>query len=181
VISKEFHMRLVRNYLRALCYLLSVLLVIEVMPTHLLSQDANKIKNVRFEILGTQVVIRYDLAVPNNAYRVRVVLRKESEKGFVYVPRLLSGDVGEGEFTGPNRQVTWDFLAEFPGGLDGDDFYFVVEAEKAPWKLSPWYYIVGGVAAVGAGAAYLLTQNKTDSGSLPAGFQLPVGRPGVGQ
>jgi hypothetical protein len=100
----------------------------------------------------------------------------------VYVPRLLSGDVGEGEFTGTNRQVTWDFLAEFPGGLDGDDFYFLVEAEKAPWKLSPWYYIAGGVVAVGAASVYLLTQkNTTTVNSLPEGFPSPVGRPGVGQ
>ena len=169
-----------RYHLKALCYVLSAVLAIEVTPTHLYSQDTNKVKNVRYEILGTQLVIRYDLLAPGTTYRVRVVIRKESEKGFVYVPRLLSGDVGEGEFAGTNRQVTWDFLAEFPGGLEGDDFYFVVEAEKAPWKLSPWYYIVGGVAAVGAGAAYLLTQkNATSGSSLPAGFQLPVGRPGV--
>ena len=169
-------------HMRALCYVLSALLVIEVTPTHLYPQDANKVKNVRFEILGTQLVIRYDLTAPEDTYRVRVVLRKESESGFVYVPRLLSGDVGEGEFAGTNRQVTWDFLAEFPGGLEGDDFYFVVEAEKAPWRLSPVYYIVGGVVAVGAAAVYLLTQTKTDTGtSLPAGFPSPVGRPGVGQ
>ena len=175
-------MQRLRNHLRALCYVLSAVLVIEVTPTHLYPQEANKVKNVRFEILGTQLVIRYDLAAPNDTYKVRVVLRKESESGFVYVPRLLSGDVGEGEFAGTNRQVTWDFLAEFPGGLDGDDFYFVVEAEKAPWKLSPWYYIAGGVVAVGAASVYLLTQKSTTTvNSLPEGFPSPVGRPGVGQ
>jgi hypothetical protein len=81
--------------------------------------------------------------------------------------------------------VFWDLSEEYPEGLAGDDFYFLVEAEVegTGGGISPIVWI-GGAAAVGGVAALLLLSKKngSDGGSgttpvTPQGFPAEPGRP----
>ena len=168
---------------RYLCYLLSALLVIELIPSQTLrAAEGIKVTNVSFRIVGTRIVINYDLVGPEKeTYRTRVTMRRDRDTTFFFVPRQVTGDIGEGVYGGMNKQINWDFLTEFPGGLEGSDYYFVVEAEIFSPGSTIYYWIAGIVAAGGAAAAYLLGKKaSTTTESTAAGFPSPVGRPSTG-
>jgi hypothetical protein len=155
-------------------------LVLEGGTSRVCAQDTAKVNNARYEVLGTKVVVHYDLVGPvDGTYRVKVSLRKERDQSFLYLPRLVSGDDGEVKSSG-KKQIDWDFLSEFPGGLEGEDFYFVVEAELVPSKSTLWYWVAGGAVLVGGAAAILLSKGSTTATTQDNGFALPVGRP-IGQ
>ena len=145
------------------------------------AQDQIKVQNVRFEVEGTRIVVRFDLQGPiDRDYSVKMLLRRAGNQSFVHVPKSVLGDFGEGRFAGSNRQITWDILKEFPQGLEGEDYYFVVDVEmiKPTSKLIWW---IGGGAAVVGGALYLLKDTifppKGAAATPEGGFPKPVGRP----
>jgi len=147
---------------KCLCYLLIVsVLVPSVASSSVRSADNVKVVNVRFEIVGT-----------------RIVVRRERNQSFLHIPRSVAGEIGEGRYAGQNRQVTWDFLKEFPQGLEGDDYYFVIEVEIVSSGISPLWYIGGGLGIVGGVVGYVLSKGGSEA-ATPAleVFPKPIGRP----
>jgi hypothetical protein len=147
------------------------------------SEDAtSSIDNVHFEVAGDIVRLNYDLNAPiDRVHAVRAVLYRESDPGFSYHPVNLTGDVGTIVFPGAKRRIIWEFTKEFPEGLIGNDYFFVVEAEWIEPETSyTWWYVGGGAAAVVGLVTVLLLSGKTDGpGPTPVSpaFPGPPARP----
>ena len=139
------------------------------------------VENVHYTVNNGSIIIRYDLmGLPNKNYKVTVELRKESDSSFFYVPKIVSGDIGIGKFAGKGREITWAFNQEFPDGLPGKDYYFVVSAQELSGSPRFLTWIGMGVAAVAATATYLIISKKNArpySGSPGVSFPPPPGRP----
>jgi hypothetical protein len=108
-----------------------------------------------------------------------VYLKKESDRAFSYSPRNLAGDAGEGRFAGTGRKVVWDIKKEFPLGLTGTDYYFVVKVTPVSSGSNLILWVGAGVAVVAGGVAAVLLFSKSNDeqpgGS--GGFPSPPGRP----
>ena len=165
---------------KPLCYLLIGLLFLQGIPFSAASaREEEQVQNVRFEISGTRIVILYDLqGSASETYVVKVTLKRTSSTTFAYIPKIVSGDIGEGKLHGKNRRIVWDILREFPQGLAGDDFVFEITAVLIPSGSNAWLWIGGGAAVVG-GAAILLLKgtSKTAGTTSETGFPQPIGRP----
>lgn len=139
------------------------------------------IENVHFEVAGDIVRIDYDLNAPiDKIHGVRVVLYRESDPSFSYRPVNITGDVGTIVFSGQKRRIVWEFTKEFPDGLNGTDYYFVVEAEGMEQESSnTWWYVGGGAVAVTGLVVVLLLSPKTVDPPpvTPVGFPTPPTRP----
>lgn len=163
---------------------LAMLLLAESMPLAMAFGEgaATSIDNVRFEASADLIKIYYDLNAPvDMVHDVRISLRRESDITFTYRPLNITGDVGTIVFPGQKRRVVWEILKEFPDGLPGDDFYFVIEAEHVePEGTSSWLWIGGGAAVVG-GVVLLLSLGGKDPGPVipvpPDVFPQPPTRP----
>lgn len=166
--------------LKALCYILAGLLLVELVPVTVHAEDEIGVRNVQFEVTGELVRIYYDLVGPlDRVHKVGLLLRREGDNSFSYRPTYLTGDVGSVVFPGEKRRITWDFLKDFPEGLKGDDFYFTVEAELVQTPgISPLYWIGGGAAVLGGVLAIVLMSKGEDNPPVQTpSFPLPPGRP----
>ncbi len=168
--------------LRGLCYVLAALICAELVPVALLAEDDTAVKNVHFEVTGELVRVYYDLAGPQNQpYRVLLTLHRQGDPKFIFTPDHVTGDAKTVVFPGLKRRITWDFFRDFPDGLQGNDFYFTVEAQmlESPGGISPLYWIGGGVAVVGGILAIVLLSKgeSTPPATTPSGFPSPPGRP----
>jgi hypothetical protein len=166
---------------RFLAVLLSGVLLLQLLATAVLAQDETvAVLNVRYEVIGELVYVFYDLKGPvNRPQRVSLTLFRESTPLFVYRPVNLTGDLGGLVFPGEKRRVVWDFTKEFPEGLIGSDYYFVIEASLVESESSStWLWIGGGAAVVGGVVAWLLLGGKESTPPPPStGFPNPPGRP----
>ncbi|MCX6143622.1 MAG: hypothetical protein NTZ35_10400 [Ignavibacteriales bacterium] len=164
---------------RSLCHLLVATLLLETsfISAARAGEDVS-VKNVRFEMSGQVINVFYDLQGPEGEnYNVRLLLKRKQNPSFQYAPRSLTGDFGQGRFAGIKRQITWDILKEFQEGLEGTDYYFVVEAEMISSGTSILWYIGGGAAII-AGAAVLLLGKQAQTGTAATDvFPKPIGRP----
>jgi hypothetical protein len=145
-----------------------------------MQDGAGSIENVHFEVAGDLVRITYDLnAALDRVHAVRVILYRESDLTFSYRPVNITGDVGTIVFPGTKRRIVWEFTKEFPEGLTGSDYYFIVEAEGVePESNHMWWWVGGGAAVVG-GVITLLVLKKGDTIVPPVvnSFPDPPGRP----
>lgn len=139
-----------------------------------------KVTNVRFESLGDQISISYDLqGQPDDEHEVTADLRRESDPSFRHHLVRISGDAGRGVFSGMYKKILWDLKVEFPEGLVGDDYYFVVSASPVSSESSALLW-VGAAVAIGGATAYFLLRNNAEASSpvaIPSGFPAPPGRP----
>ncbi|MCK5573622.1 MAG: hypothetical protein KAJ12_12715, partial [Bacteroidetes bacterium] len=137
------------------------------------------IQNVRFEVAGELVYVYYDLIGPaDRIHKISLTIRRETDRLFIYQPVNITGDVGTIVFPGTERRITWDFTKEFPEGLAGDDYYFVVETEAEKEEgMSSLVWIGGGVAVAGVLAIILLSGGSSSDTPPAAGFPPPPGRP----
>jgi hypothetical protein len=164
---------------------LAALLLAETVPLSFAFADGGEptsIENVRFEATTDLVKIYYDLNAPvDKVHDVRITLRREGDITFTYRPLNITGDVGTIVFPGQKRRIVWEILKEFPDGLPGNDFYFVVEAEYVePEGNTPWLLIGGGAALVGGVVLLLTVGGKNNGGgeTPPAPvFPQPPSRP----
>ncbi len=168
--------------LRGFCYVLAGLLCAELVPGSILAEGDSLVKNVHFEVTGELVRVYYDLLGPKSQpYRVSLTLHREGDPKFIFRPDHVMGDANTVIFPGEKRRITWDFFRDFPDGLQGNDFYFTVEAQmmESPGGLSPLYWIGGGVAVLGGVLAIVLLSKGENSPPTPAasGFPSPPGRP----
>jgi hypothetical protein len=170
--------------LKFVCFLLAVVMSAELIPVSALAGDVKiKVENIRVERDGERFVILYDLTGPKDEeYAVRLSLRREGDPKFRMDLSAATGDLGKGAYSGRDRKIVWDQKKEFPDGLTGADFFFVVDAEVSSGGISPWVWIGGG--AVAAGLAVVLLGSKKSDGTTSTGptatsSQFPVepGRP----
>jgi hypothetical protein len=147
------------------------------------AEDAVAVTNVRFEVRGELIYVYYDLAGDGQkAHRVSLYLRRDSEPSFVYRPLNVTGEIGTIVFPASGKRITWEFTKDFPEGLQGEDFYFEVEAEApgGTGGISPLVFIGGGIAVIGGIVAIVLSGGGTDNPPPPptdTGFPPPPGRP----
>jgi len=158
-------------------------LLVEGIPAALFAaqDEKDRIANVRFEVGADLVRVYYDLiATIDKIHSVQLLLRRESDPLFRYRPLNITGDVGTIVFPGQKRRILWEYVKEFPDGLSGDDYYFVVDAEYIELEgMSPWIWVGGGAAVVGGVVAILLLSGNKDVPPAPVqtGFPQPPGRP----
>ena len=131
-----------------------------------------------------KIFIYYQLhGDPEKEYDISVVLKRTSIPSFELVPSDLSGNIGRGKFGDGNKKtIIWTLKPEEKTILNGEDFYFVVNAEEVKSGGGiPWYVYVGGVAVAGGTAAVLLLSKKSNDNNSPTSssdnFPQPPGRP----
>jgi len=167
--------------LRTLHYILAGVLLLEAAPLAVRGEDeTSRIENVRFEVSEGVVFIYYDLLAPlDKVHQVSITLKRESDPLFVYNPINLRGEVGAFVFSGHNRRIMWEISKEYPGGLEGDDFYFVVTAEPPPSVegTNTLLWVGGGAAAAGVVALILLSKGEEPPPPTGGGFPGPPARP----
>lgn len=174
--------RLVRHC-KAVAYITAFLIVmLNVGPAYSMDSHGARVdvSNVRVTISGLRVIVTYDLAgSPYKEYNVALVLRNRNNASFRYIPKMLSGDVGTGKYAGKNKEIVWDMTREFPQGLQGNGYYFVVDAEEAGGSANSiglFTWIGGAAVVVAAVVAYLIVQHNGGPTS-PASYPDPPGRP----
>jgi hypothetical protein len=124
--------------------------------------DGSLIRNARIEDSKDGYIIRYDLNGDiEKEYEVKIYLMDKGNIKYEYELKLVKGDVGVGKFGGRDRKVVWNFNDEFKGGIDNDNLYLKITAEKIGGGI-PWYVWAGG--ALAGGAAAVLLGGKKDSG-----------------
>jgi hypothetical protein len=154
----------------------SLILIIFISSNLKLSAQDPVTKNSDFELQGDNIVIYYDLdADPDEEYEVQVFLLRESDQSFKYVPKFVSGDVGEGKFAGEKKKIVWEILKEFPDGLEGEDYYFEIIAEET--GSSVIYYVGAALLAAGGAAALLLGGGDKETPSPEVNRASPPARP----
>ncbi len=173
-------MRLFIQRTKVISYVLAFTLLLELVPFSVVfAKDEARTGNVRFEVSGDKIIIYYDLLAPADAnYIVSVLLKKESSRGFSYSPRNLTGDVGEGRVAGTGKKIIWEIKKEFPQGLTGNDYYFVVNVVPVSSGNNLLVWVGAGVAVVAGGvAAVLLFSKKKEEPASGSSFPSPPGRP----
>ena len=139
------------------------------------SQDV-RISATEFKVNEEFVIITYDLqGEVDETYLIECFLMRDAQPNFKHKLRYVDGDIGTGKFVGNNKIIRWNFSKEFPMGLTGDDFYFLVSVDEISSGLA-WYYYVGAAAIGGAAAAFLLGGSK-DSKTTEAVYAPFPGRP----
>lgn len=142
---------------------------------------AQEVSNVSFELIGENIHITYTLTpITEDEYEVTTLLKRTSDASFQYTPEAMTGDIGEGKYSGISRKIIWNVTNQEMELFDGDDYYFEVTAKKIESSGGiPWYYYVGTAAVGGAVAAVLLGGNddKSSSSTTTASFAPPPGRP----
>ncbi|HTR81114.1 MAG TPA: hypothetical protein VMM58_05730 [Bacteroidota bacterium] len=165
--------------------------------------EALTVKNVHFEMRGSAAIIYYDFVpartfarrtagnladsltpgieetVPEGEiYNVAVSLRRKSDPHFLYRPRLVSGDVGRGQFGGKNLKIVWDVGRELPNGLAGSDYFFEVRVrpvEINSRKKTLW--MAAGAALLAGGVVTYVVLSQSQETQSNNGFPAPPGRP----
>ena len=127
-----------------------------------------------------KIFIYYQLnGDPGKEYDISVVLKRTSVPSFALVPSDLSGNVGQGKYgDGTKKTIIWTLMPEEKAILNGEDFYFVVNAEEVKSGGGiPWFVYVGGAALAGGAAVLLLSKKSDSNNSTTTSFPSPPGRP----
>ena len=118
---------------------------------------------------GDTAVITYELVAPNDIlYEVTVVLKREDDPSYSFVPKTVAGDVGKGKYAGGKREIRWNFRQDMPAGLEGSDYWFDVTATQVVEEggIKWWLYAAGGAGVVVA--AILASGHHEESGPAPS-------------
>lgn len=141
---------------------------------------SQQVSDVSFELVGQNIHIYYTLTpISQEEYEITSILKRTTDATFSYIPDNISGDIGEGKFSGIKRKIVWNVSEDEMALFDGDDFYFEIIANKIQTSGGiPWYYYIGTAAVGGAAAALLLggSDDKKPTSSTST-FADPPGRP----
>ncbi|RCK72833.1 MAG: hypothetical protein IGBAC_0325 [Ignavibacteriae bacterium] len=146
-------------------------------PIFAQSADENVlIQNVKWVIKSEVIIINYDLVGSlKDQYEIKVVMKKQDDPDFQFIPRAVEGDIGIGYFAGLKKEITWYYRRDIPQGITADEkYYFIVNVKEIKSSKSWIYYLVGGVLATGA-AIILLSSKSKEQGQKE--LPLPPGRP----
>ena len=105
---------------------------------------------------------------------MEVILKRRNDGSFEFLPKSVSGDVGDACKCGEGRKIEWAMLKDIPEGLDGNDYFFALRVTPAGAGSSFFWWVVGGTAVAGTAAAILL---KSKPASAEEGLPKPIGRP----
>lgn len=138
------------------------------------------IENVSFrQELDSRVIVTYDLlGDPDKEYTVILsIFIPASRKKVPVSLRSLTGAVGKAIKPGRGLEIVWDLRRDYPDGLEGDGFRFIVDAYLQQKKSSKLPWILAGLVAAG-GAAFLVTTGGQPAATpdLPAPPVLPANR-----
>lgn len=116
----------------------------------LLADDKLAVDNVRFVSTEGTVKITYDLTgKPDKKYLVGIKLSHDGGQTYSITPETVTGDVGRGIRPGMQKQISWEYLTDFPAGLSGNQYVFEVEAvlqkESKQWMIYVAGTVVGGI------------------------------------
>lgn len=152
----------------------------------LCASDSLQVANVRFEATSDQVIVSYDLLPPSDPtlleqkkreYTITLVLKREQDESFRFIPRYVTGDAGAGITEGSNKRIIWQISKELPRGLEGDDFYFVVQVDAIVERTTPWLWLGAGAAVLGGTIAAILIFRGNEGPPPLSKFPDPPGRP----
>jgi len=75
---------------------------------------SQKIENLRFEQLGKQIIIYYDLTAAqlNQTFDIQVFCSSDGGKTLGYPLKFITGDAGSDIMGGEGKKIVWDVLAE---------------------------------------------------------------------
>jgi hypothetical protein len=126
--------------------------------------QALAVKNVRFvHQADNKVEVTYDLiGDPSKKYTVALALaRSNYKKPFSLSRNNLYGDVGKNIRAGKGKRITWDLHKDYPNGLEGDGFVFVVDAQlqKGAGK---WPWIMAGLAVASGSVGYFYIKQENE-------------------
>jgi hypothetical protein len=167
---------------RAVSFLIALSIVtFNVNPAYSAGGDRSPavVTKVHFAVSGLRVTVSYDLqGDPSATYDVSVVLRSRSDPAFGYEPKALSGDIGVGKYAGPGKEIVWDMGKEFPQGMHGSGYYFVVDARRVSAGNSTGILTWLGAGAVAVAAVITFAIVTRNGGpTSPASYPNPPGRP----
>jgi hypothetical protein len=173
----------IRKALRPITLALLPLLMLFFLREPLLAQDRGvqgRIEHARWELVGTEVVITYDLiADSDKVFDVNITLKRLSDDKFGFVPKTVKGATGKGVRTGLENEIRWDFRKDVLQELKGDDYYFefVINVTNETPDNNLWYYIAGGAVMVATVAAFMIFGKKSTTGAVDLPDP-PSSRPG---
>ncbi len=153
--------------------------------------DSLHVANVRFTVANNEVRVTYDFIAPQGIkhmratsevdgatkYEITLILKKEQDPNFSYVPVKVRGDIGKGITPGMDKRISWNLSQEFPEGLRGDDFYFVILADPILEKDNTLLWVGATVAVLGGTLASILFLHSGGGAATKAGFPEPPRRP----
>jgi len=155
---------------KSLSMLITISMVANLVPWSTgFGEDIVLVRNVRFEASNQVVVVSYDLlGLVDREYKVTLTLKKEGDALFQYRPAATRGNIGIGRFAGRGRRIIWDISGDYPDGLEGNDYYFIVEAQQIQSESSTLPWIVGGAGILVAniGMFVLLSSKENTSKSV---------------
>ena len=145
--------------------LVPVLLLFLFVPGNTFSQNV-KVKNVFFEQDKEKIFISYDLfGAIDKKFKVSLSLSNDKGKSYRIIPKAVHGDIGDDVVPGIDKQIIWEFTKDYPGGLQGEDFVFAVDAELLENEGNiKNVLLIGGLGAAGAVVYFLVI--KKDKGSV---------------
>ncbi|MEG8948021.1 PEGA domain-containing protein [Rosettibacter firmus] len=120
--------------------------------------QGNAIKNLRFQKKGYYYEINYDLSDNNDTkYNVKLYLVDKSQKYERLVPlEHVYGDINEVKGPGKNKVIRWDFINEYPQGIENNNLYLLLKSEVIKKRI-PWYIYT---AILGGTATYFIIKGK---------------------
>lgn len=140
--------------------------------------NSENVEHVSYTVSDGKILVSYDLMGDSEQlYNVSLILRKTGDKNFNYIPKTVSGDIGEGHFAGINKRITWEIKNDFPNGISGEDFYFIVQAEKLKDGSNILTWVGIGVAAVAAAVTTIIVSGSNSTNNSKSSFPPPPGRP----
>ena len=113
--------------------------------------------NIRWVVKDDVIVINYDLLESVDIkYRVDVIMKREGDEAFTAIPLTVEGDIGEGFFTGKNREIRWYYRRDYPSGFQGAGYFFEFRVEKIGQDNTVLYYALGAAAIAGGVIAFIV-------------------------
>lgn len=108
--------------------------------------------DAKFTFEGNKIRITYSMSVPlDRIYEVQITMRSVEDSTYAFVPRSVTGQIGQVKYLGGRLEAWWDFKQDNPAGFSGD-FFFEVNVteviEEGGWKW--WHFALGGAGVAGA-------------------------------
>lgn len=143
-----------------------------------ISDKNDIVKNVKYTVTNGTVYITYDLSGnEEQLFAISLILKKADYKNFTYLPKTVTGDIGDDQTAGKNKEIIWELRNDFPEGLSGEDYYFIVQAEEVDGSANILTWAGIGIAAAVAAVTYIIVGNGNSSENSSNSFPSPPGRP----
>ena len=123
------------------------------------------VRDVRFRTYGDKVHIHYTME-GKGKYEVSLLLSDDGGRTVSIVPKTMSGAVGKGVKPGPDKQIIWDVLRDYPR-LEGSDFVFrVIVTRFGGWKGAAYGAYIGAMLGGAMEIAVAVRASDNDPDAL---------------